>query len=99
MSRIPLMAFTYFMALTHARLGDKGNMCNMVQQVTADRIREDFACVSHGELERFELPNLRALNVLLPESSDGGTVALQVYPQAKTYSSALLRMEVEARLP
>ena len=93
------MAVTYVMALTHARLGVKGNMCNMVQQVTADRVREHVAGVTHDELERFELPNLRVLNVLLLESSDGGTVALQVYPRAKTHSSALLRMEVEARLP
>jgi hypothetical protein len=107
MSRVPLIA------IAHARSGDKGNMCNigliarrpeyypiLVQQVTADRVREHFAGVCHGKVERFELPNLCALNFLLHESLDGGgTVALQADPQGKTYGSALLRMEVETGLP
>ena len=107
MSRIPLLA------LAHARSGDKGNMCNigliarkpeyypiLVQQVTAERVRDHFTGVCHGKVERFELPNLCALNFLLHESLDGGgTVALQADPQGKTYGSALLRMEVEASLP
>jgi hypothetical protein len=49
-----------------------------------------------GKVERFELPNLGALNFLLHESLDGGgTLALKADPQGKTYSSALLRMEIE----
>ncbi len=107
MSRIPLIA------LAHARSGDKGNTCNigiiarkpeyypiLIQQVTAERVREHFAGVCQGKVERFELPNLCALNFLLYESLDGGgTVALQADPQGKTYGSALLRMEIEADLP
>ncbi|HTP85749.1 MAG TPA: hypothetical protein VMJ34_02330 [Bryobacteraceae bacterium] len=99
-------------ALAHARSGDKGNMCNirliarepryyaiLVREVTAPRVKERFANVCHGNVERFELSNLFALNFLLHDSLDGGgTVALQADPQGKTYGSALLRMIVEAEV-
>lgn len=95
--------------LAHARSGDKGNMCNigliakrpedypvLVEHVTAERVKEHFAGVCFGKVERFELPNLHALNFLLWDSLDGGgTLALRADPQGKTYSSALLRMEIE----
>jgi hypothetical protein len=98
--------------LAHARSGDKGNMCNigliakkpeyypiLVRQVTAERVKEHFAGVCFGKVERFELPNLHALNFLLWDSLDGGgTLALRADPQGKTYSSALLRMEIDAEL-
>jgi hypothetical protein len=71
----------------------------LVREVTAERVKDYFAGVCQGKVERFELPNLLALNFLLHESLDGGgTVALQADPQGKTYGSALLRMEVEASL-
>jgi len=96
--------------LAHARSGDKGNMTNigliakrpedypvLVREVTAERVKEHFAGVCLGRVERFEAPNLFALNFLLHESLDGGgTLALKADPQGKTYSSALLRMEIEA---
>ncbi len=95
--------------LAHARSGDKGNMCNigliakrpedyplLVEKVTAERVKAHFAEVCFGKVERFELPNLHALNFLLWDSLDGGgTLALRADPQGKTYSSALLRMEIE----
>jgi hypothetical protein len=98
--------------LAHARSGDKGNVCNigliarkpeyyplLVEQVTAERVREHFTNVCFGKVERFELPNLGALNFLLHESLDGGgTLSLRADPQGKTYSTALLRMEIEAEL-
>ena len=106
MSKVPLIL------LAHARSGDKGNICNigliarqpqyypiLVREVTAERVKDHFAGVCQGKVERFELPNLCALNFLLYESLDGGgTMALQADPQGKTYASALLRMEVEASL-
>ncbi len=102
--RIPLSA------LAHARSGDKGNTCNigliarepeyypiLVKQVTAERVRKHFEGVCLGKVERFELPNLHALNFLLYESLDGGgMISLRADPQGKTYSTALLRMEIEA---
>jgi hypothetical protein len=95
--------------LAHARSGDKGDTSNiglianrmkdyplLVREVTAARVKEHFAGVCLGEVERFELPNLGALNFLLHQSLDGGgTLALKADPQGKTYSSALLRMEID----
>ncbi len=107
MRKVPLID------LAHARSGDKGSMCNigliarrpeyypiLVREVTAERVKEHFAGVCFGKVERFELPNLEALNFLLYDSLDGGgTLSLQADPQGKTYSSALLRMEIEVDLP
>lgn len=103
------MAKRKLIELAHARSGDKGDKVNiglianrsedypvLVREVTAERVKEHFAAVCKGQVERFELPNLEALNFLLHEALDGGgTMALKADPQGKTYSSALLRMEIE----
>lgn len=92
-----------------ARSGDKGDTANiglvafrpslypvLVQEVTADRVKRHFEGICHGEVERFELPNLNALNFLLHESlGGGGTISLMLDAQGKTFSTALLRMEIE----
>lgn len=96
--------------IAHARSGDKGDTANIglialkpefysiiAKEVTADRVKQYFSGICKGEVERFELPNLNALNFLLHESlGGGGTVSLKTDPQGKTLSSALLRMEIEA---
>jgi hypothetical protein len=103
MTRIKLLQ------LAHARSGDKGDMANvglialkpeyypiLVEQVTAERVKEHFKGICLGEVERFEVPNLGALNFLLHQSLDGGgTLSLKTDAQGKTYSAALLRMEIE----
>jgi len=95
--------------LAHARSGDKGDTANigliafsdelypiLVREVTAERVKEHFRGICHGEVERFELPNLGALNFLLHESlGGGGTLSLMTDAQGKTFSTALLRMEIE----
>ncbi len=95
--------------LAHARSGDKGDTANvglialreeiyplLVREVTAARVKEHFRGICKGEVERFELPNLGALNFLLHESlGGGGTLSLMTDAQGKTFSTALLRMEVE----
>jgi len=95
--------------LAHARSGDKGDTANvglialrddvyplLVREVTAARVKEHFTGICKGEVERFELPNLGALNFLLHESlGGGGTLSLMTDAQGKTFSTALLRMEVE----
>ena len=95
--------------LAHARSGDKGDTANvglialreevyplLVREVTAARVREHFEGICKGEVERFELPNIGALNFLLHESlGGGGTLSLMTDAQGKTFSTALLRMEVE----
>lgn len=95
--------------LAHARSGDKGDTANvgliarrsqfypvLVDKVTADAVKRHFAGIVHGGVERFELPNLEALNFLLHGAlGGGGTLSLKTDAQGKTYSSALLRMEIE----
>jgi hypothetical protein len=95
--------------LAHARSGDKGDTANvglialrdelypiLVREVTAERVKQHFKGICQGEVERFELPNLGALNFLLHESlGGGGTVSLMTDAQGKTFSTALLRMEIE----
>jgi hypothetical protein len=95
--------------LAHARSGDKGDTANvglsslkdeyyplLVREVTASRVKEHFRGICKGEVERFELPNLSALNFLLHGSLDGGgTLSLMTDAQGKTFSTALLRMRIE----
>lgn len=110
------MARVLLREIAHARSGDKGDTVNigliareaeyyplLVEQVTAERVKKHFAGICRGTVERYEVPNLGALNFLLHESLDGGgTLSLKSDPQGKTYGAALLRMEIEVpdeRLP
>lgn len=93
--------------LAHARSGDKGDTANvglialepeyypiLVKQVTRARVARHFRGMVSG-VERFELPNLQALNFLLHGALDGGgTISLKTDAQGKVYSTALLRMEI-----
>lgn len=95
--------------LAHARSGDKGDTANvglialrdefyplLAREVTAVRVKEHFKGICKGPVERFELPNLGALNFLLHESlGGGGTLSLMTDAQGKTFSTALLRIEIE----
>lgn len=95
--------------LAHARSGDKGDTANvglialrdeiypiLVREVTTERVKDHFKGICRGGVERFELPNLGALNFLLHESlGGGGTLSLMTDAQGKTFSTALLRMEIE----
>jgi hypothetical protein len=103
------MALVQLLKIAHARSGDKGDTANvgliakdskfydvLVREVTAERVKGHFAEICFGAVERFEIPNLEALNFLLHESLDGGgTMSLRADPQGKTYSAALLRMQIE----
>lgn len=95
--------------LAHARSGDKGDTANvgvialkddfyplLVREVTADRVKEHFGPMVKGNVERFDLPNLGALNFLLHGSlGGGGTLSLMTDAQGKTFSTALLRMYID----
>ncbi len=95
--------------LAHARSGDKGDSANigvvaydpahyelLVREVTAERVKTHFGGLVRGPVERYELPNLCALNFVLRGALDGGgTVSLRTDAQGKVLSTALLRMEVE----
>lgn len=94
--------------LAHARSGDKGDAGNVgviarkeewypiiAEALTEQRVKEHFTGICHGPVERFELPNLWALNFLLHNTlGGGGTVSLKFDAQGKTLSSAMLRMEI-----
>lgn len=101
--RVPLFE------IAHTRSGDKGDTCNigviarderdypvLVREVTAERVKRHFGDLVRGEVERFELPNLGALNFLLHGAlGGGGTVSLRTDAQGKTFGAALLAMEIE----
>ncbi|MBX5496243.1 MAG: hypothetical protein IRZ15_13010 [Bryobacteraceae bacterium] len=95
--------------IAHARSGDKGDTANigviaykrfhyptLVREVTAERVKQFFGDLVKGEVVRYELPNLGALNFLLYEAlGGGGTLSLRLDAQGKTLGAALLRMEIE----
>ena len=94
--------------LAHSRTGDKGNISNisviaydptnyslLEQQVTAARVKEFFSDIVRGEVIRYEMPNIGALNFVMFEALGGGvtrTLALDIH--GKSLSSALLEMEI-----
>ena len=96
--------------IAHARSGDKGDTANvgviayqekhfpiLVREVTTARVKAHFGDLVKGPVERFELPNLGALNFLLHESlGGGGTLSLRVDAQGKTLGAGLLTLEIEA---
>jgi hypothetical protein len=95
--------------IAHARSGDKGDTANvgvialrpewyplLERELTRDRVAAHFAGVITGSVERFELPNLSALNFLLHGAlGGGGTLSLKTDAQGKVYSTALLRMVLD----
>ena len=96
--------------IAHARSGDKGDTANigiiafhkkhytiLVREVTPERVKAYFGQLVKGKVERFELPNLSALNFLLHEAlGGGGTLSLRTDAQGKTLGAALLRLEIDA---
>ncbi|MFX0063063.1 MAG: hypothetical protein ACFFC7_12870 [Candidatus Hermodarchaeota archaeon] len=94
--------------IAHSRAGDKGNISNisliaykkedypkLVEHVTADRVRNWFKEIVQGEVKRYELPKLGALNFVLYQALEGGvTRSLALDKHGKTFSSALLDMEI-----
>ena len=95
--------------LAHARSGDKGDTANVgvialrkewypliARELTVERVRRHFDGVITGGVQRFELPNLLALNFLLHGALDGGgTLSLKTDAQGKVFSTALLRMMLD----
>ena len=95
--------------IAHARSGDKGDTANvgvialqpewypvLAKYVTLDRVREHFRGVISGGVERYELPNLKALNFLLHGALDGGgTLSLKTDAQGKVFSTAMLRLVLD----
>jgi hypothetical protein len=96
-------------AIAHARSGDKGDASNVgliadsaalyqviLREATAERVKAHFREVCRGPVERFEVPNLHALNFILHDSlGGGGTESMKTDAQGKTHAQGLLQMEVE----
>jgi hypothetical protein len=95
--------------IAHARSGDKGDTANvgvialrpewydlLTRELTRERVQQHFQGVIQGDVERFELPNLKALNFLLHGALDGGgTLSLKTDAQGKVFSTAMLRMVLD----
>jgi len=104
----PAVRLVGLLRLAHARSGDKGDTANvglialrpelyqlLAKEVTAARVARHFRGIIRGPVERFELPNLHALNFLLHGAlGGGGTLSLKTDAQGKVFSTALLRMEI-----
>jgi len=95
--------------IAHGRSGDKGDMSNigiiaydprhypvLAREVTPERVKAHFGSLIEGRVERFELPNLGALNFLCYGAlGGGGTLSLRIDAQGKTMAAGLLGMEIE----
>jgi hypothetical protein len=97
--------------IAHSRTGDKGDISNISvivydsddyelvrREVTAERVKAWFEGVVEGEVARYELPNIGALNFVMQKALGGGvTRSLAVDMHGKSLSSALLELEIPER--
>lgn len=95
--------------IAHARSGDKGDTANigiiayrekhypiLARELTPARVKAFFGSLTQGEVVRYDLPNLGALNFLLHQAlGGGGTLSLRIDAQGKTLGAGLLRMEID----
>ena len=95
--------------IAHARSGDKGDGSNvgviayteagfrlLQQELTAERVKRHFSVICKGGIDRFEVPNLKAINFILHDSlGGGGSESVKTDAQGKTHGQALLRMELD----
>ena len=96
--------------IAHSRTGDKGNTSNisviaydpkhyphLLAQVTAARVKAHFTGVVQGDVVRYELPRIAALNFVMNQTLGGGvTRSLALDAHGKSLSSALLDLEIDA---
>jgi hypothetical protein len=94
--------------IAHSRTGDKGNTSNisviafdeqdyplLERHVTAERVKAHFAEIAHGEVTRYELPKIGALNFVLRDALGGGvTRSLALDAHGKGLSSAILDLDL-----
>ncbi|ABR50320.1 conserved hypothetical protein [Alkaliphilus metalliredigens QYMF] len=94
--------------IAHSRTGDKGNISNVSlivfneedyrlieEKVTTKVVKEWFKDIVHGEVKRYELPKLGALNFVMDKALGGGvTRSLALDKHGKSLSAALLEMEI-----
>ncbi|PTM16719.1 MAG: hypothetical protein DA446_01780 [Bacteroidetes bacterium] len=99
----------HLLEIAHGRSGDKGDGSNvgiiarhpdiypfLLEVLTEERVKEHMKHICKGEVERYTLPNIHALNFVLHNSlGGGGTVSLKLDAQGKTHASTMLRMMVD----
>jgi hypothetical protein len=95
--------------IAHARSGDKGDGSNvgiiayteagfhfLLRELTTERVKHHFSSICKGGVDRFEVPNLKAINFILHDSlGGGGSESVKTDAQGKTHGQALLRMELD----
>ena len=95
--------------VAQARSGDKGDLANvalfaptaamygaLLREVTSERVQQLFGRFVKGGVDRYEVPNVRALNFVLHQALDGGAArSLRSDPLGKSYGSLMLRMEID----
>ena len=95
--------------IAHARCGDKGDISNigviayrpqyypiLLRELTASKVKKYFGELVVGNVKRYELANVGALNFVMEGALDGGgTISLRTDAQGKTHAAALLRLEIE----
>ncbi|WP_258171416.1 hypothetical protein [Paenibacillus sp. R14(2021)] len=95
--------------IVQARSGDKGNTINislfapsdhlfevLVREVTVERVKAHFTGLIYGEVVRYLIPHLRAMNFVCKEAlSGGGSATLRMDNLGKCYASNLMRLEIE----
>lgn len=103
------MPNVHLLNIAHGRSGDKGNTSNigiiarhpdiypfLKKKLTADVVKEHMKQICQGRVERYEMPNISALNFVLQKSlGGGGTVSLKLDAQGKTHAQTLLRMKLD----
>ncbi|MDX1640039.1 MAG: hypothetical protein R3281_18920 [Balneolaceae bacterium] len=103
------MQYVHLLNIAHGRSGDKGNTSNigiiarhpdiypfLEERLTADLVKAHMKHICKGRVDRYELPNIGALNFVLHDSlGGGGTVSLKLDAQGKTHAFTLLRMKLE----
>ena len=99
----------YLREVAHARAGDKGDTCNIgviayqssfydliLKQVTPERVKEHFKSLVKGEIRRYELPKVHAINLVMENALGGGvTRSLSLDPHGKSYSALLLSLPID----
>jgi len=103
------MRVVKLLEIAYGRSGDKGNGSNvgiiarhpemytfLEEKLTTEVVKEHMKNVCKGTVERFELPNIGALNFLLNDSlGGGGSVSLKLDAQGKTHAAQVLRLDIE----
>lgn len=103
------MAEVHLLKIAHGRSGDKGSGSNvgiiarhpeiypfLKEKLTPEVVKNHMKDVCQGEVKRYELENLGALNFILNDSlGGGGTVSLKLDAQGKTHAALLLRMKLD----